>query len=102
MPCAIFHVSHKGMAVYDGDYAPILIEQQDDKIRLVYWPDINQQEPEILDMSGALESSRHLVKADYEDGNCPDCGEPIPDDTMYGEACVNCSHVWNPVRGDDD
>ncbi|MCK9462610.1 MAG: hypothetical protein M0R80_23575 [Proteobacteria bacterium] len=95
-------IQPKGMAVYDGDYAPILIEKQDDTIRLVYWGDINQQEPEILDMSGALESSRHLVKDDYEDGVCGDCQEPIPDDAMYGEACVNCGHVWNPVAPCDD
>ena len=48
----------KGMGVFDGDYGPILVEQVDNVIRLIYWPDINDQEPVIVDMSGALESAR--------------------------------------------
>jgi hypothetical protein len=48
----------EGTAIVDGDYAPILIERFDGRIRLLYWPDINSDEPEIVDMSGALESAR--------------------------------------------
>lgn len=35
------------------------------------------------------------VKDHYEDGNCPDCCEPIPDDVVEGGQCENCEHVWS-------
>jgi hypothetical protein len=88
----------EGMGVYDGDYPPILIERYQGEIRLVYWADINEQEPTIVDLSAALESNRRKVKDDYENGECPDCGEPIPDDAWYGGNCDNCEHVWNEPR----
>lgn len=87
----------EGLAGYDGYFAPILIERWEGKIRLVYWADINDQEPTIVDMSGALESARKKVKDDYENGICPDCQEPIPDEAEYGGNCTNCQHVWNPI-----
>lgn len=31
----------------------------------------------------------------YEDGVCPDCGEPIPDDAQPEEACEVCEHVFH-------
>ena len=31
---------------------------------------------------------------DYENGECPDCGEPIPKDATSGDECVNCGHVF--------
>jgi len=34
------------------------------------------------------------VKESYENGECPDCGEPIPDDSDEGQACTNCGHVF--------
>jgi len=34
------------------------------------------------------------VKNAYEDGVCPDCGEPIPDDAVDGVNCANCGHVF--------
>lgn len=42
-----------------------------------------------------------LLKDFYEDGLCPDCGEPIPDDAVEGEACHNCGHVFSEPRPDD-
>ena len=30
----------------------------------------------------------------YEDGVCPDCQEEIPEDTVDGEECKNCGHVF--------
>lgn len=40
-----------------------------------------------------------LVKSCFLNGECPDCGEPIPDDAVSGEECSNCGHVfWH----DDD
>lgn len=30
----------------------------------------------------------------YDEGVCPDCGEPIPSDYIGGEDCVNCGHVF--------
>jgi hypothetical protein len=34
----------------------------------------------------------------YEDGVCPDCGEPIPQDVEEGSECVNCGHVFYSVE----
>lgn len=31
----------------------------------------------------------------YENGACPDCGEPIPRTAQYGNDCSNCTHVFN-------
>lgn len=45
------------------------------------------------------------IKANYEGGVCPDCGESIPDDAVNGSECDNCGHVFydaeHGVRTDD-
>jgi hypothetical protein len=92
----------EGMGVKDGDYAPILIERDQGKIRLIYWPDINQEEPVIVDLSGALESARLKLLDMYYDGICPDCDTPIPTDAVEGDSCSNCGHVWTYQRPCDD
>ena len=35
------------------------------------------------------------VKAQYEHGDCPDCGRTIPDAAAYESACEHCGHVFN-------
>jgi len=52
--------------------------------------------------SSLFELSR-LAKPQYEGGNCPDCGEPIPDDATFGDGCENCEHVfvWGHDEGDE-
>ncbi len=50
----------EGMGVWDGPFAPVLLERHRGKLRLVVWANINQQEPtHIIDLSEALESNRH-------------------------------------------
>ena len=86
----------EGTGIHEGDFAPILLEFYEGKVRLVVWGDINNEDPtHAIDLSGALESNRRKVKDDYENGECPDCGEPIPEDAYYGGNCENCGHVWN-------
>ena len=34
------------------------------------------------------------VKDNYEDGICPDCSLDIPSNTVNGDECVNCGHVF--------
>ena len=34
------------------------------------------------------------VRDSYEDGECPDCGLPIPENVVDGESCQNCSHIF--------
>jgi DNA-directed RNA polymerase subunit RPC12/RpoP len=34
------------------------------------------------------------IKASYDNGECPDCGETIPDDVANGQACANCGHTF--------
>ncbi len=40
----------------------------------------------------------NVIVADYDNGECPDCGESIPDDVSEGDECENCGHVfWKDV-----
>jgi len=42
------------------------------------------------------------VKEYYDYGKCPDCGKDIPKDTVEGEECTNCGHIfWVERTGDD-
>jgi hypothetical protein len=34
------------------------------------------------------------AKPKYDDGECPDCGEPISEEAVREENCPNCGHVW--------
>ena len=34
------------------------------------------------------------IKDNYDEGECPDCGDPIPDDMVDGGECANCGHVF--------
>jgi hypothetical protein len=56
----------EGMGTLDGQYAPILIEREAGRIRLIYWPDINKDEPVIVDMSGALEVNSNFAQVQPE------------------------------------
>jgi hypothetical protein len=94
-------IQPEGMGVYEGDFAPILIERANGKVRLIYWPDINDQEPVIVDMSGALLSNSDLAWQQYKNGSCPDCSTEIPMTAVKGEACENCGHVWAWGPNDD-
>jgi rubredoxin len=42
------------------------------------------------------------IKDAYEDGECPDCGQDIPNDVTDGDACSNCGHVFTEEKADDD
>ncbi|MFA5419530.1 MAG: hypothetical protein WC341_13850 [Bacteroidales bacterium] len=92
-------IQPEGTGTFEGDFAPIVLEFYEGKVRLLVWSDINAQDPtHVIELPGALETARKKVKDDYENGVCPDCGEPIPDDAYYGGSCTNCNHVWNPVN----
>lgn len=41
------------------------------------------------------------VKDDYENGECPDCGTPIPDEATAGDECSNCGHVFWHAQDND-
>jgi hypothetical protein len=41
------------------------------------------------------------VRDEYEDGECPDCGEPIPEEAVEWSACENCGHVFSFAHPDD-
>lgn len=41
------------------------------------------------------------MRDQYENGECPDCGDPISKLCVNGEACSNCGHVfWHPDSAD--
>ena len=42
------------------------------------------------------------VKDQYEDGVCPDCGEDIPEDSVFEAACDNCGHVFTKICPNDE
>ena len=42
------------------------------------------------------------IKEGYIDGECPDCGEEIPDDVVCCQACKNCGHVFTESVNDED
>jgi len=43
----------------------------------------------------------NAIKASYNNGECSDCGETIPDNVQEGEQCANCDHVFCSPRPDD-
>ena len=45
-----------------------------------------------VEVMGAIITNK--VKQSYENGECPDCGEDIPDDIVNGDKCANCGHVF--------
>ena len=48
----------EGTGVFDGTYAPIVLEFYDGRLRLLVWDNINEQEPKIIELSQAHESQR--------------------------------------------
>lgn len=56
----------------------------------------------LIDLTSKFQTANQPVKASYPDGECPDCGEDIPDDVANGEACANCGHVFCIETEDDD
>jgi hypothetical protein len=48
------------------------------------------------------ENDPQEICAFYEDGECPDCKETIPEETLDGESCKNCGHVFCLPKEDDD
>lgn len=38
----------------------------------------------------------NAIKNNYPDGVCPDCRTLIPDNTIDGNECKNCGHVFHP------
>lgn len=53
------------------------------------WEEIQVDLPEDND------SDVNYIKAQYDDGECPDCGEGIPGNIVDGERCSNCGHVFS-------
>lgn len=44
----------------------------------------------------------NTIKAAYHNGECPDCGDEIPDDVQEGQACANCEHVFGEERPNNE
>lgn len=44
----------------------------------------------------------NAIKDSYPNGECPDCGEAIPDDVVEGQACSNCEHVFTTEQPNDE
>lgn len=38
------------------------------------------------------------MKKSYKNGECPDCGDPIPKRTSDGDECKNCGHVFYKLK----
>jgi len=57
----IFVEGYGTAGMEDGFGAPIFIEFYEGKLRVVLNPDINVEDPEIIEMQGALEQKREAV-----------------------------------------
>ena len=60
---AIRPQGHGECEAADGYGTPILLEHYEGKCFVRVWPDINQADPQNIDMSGALESNRTELEA---------------------------------------
>lgn len=55
------------------------------------------------DIIKLMEGTNRMTIVDfYLNKECPDCGEPIPDDMVDGGSCEICGHVFCYPREDDD
>jgi hypothetical protein len=45
-----------------------------------------------------MPKKKTALQDSYPDAECPDCGEPIPEDTSDGDSCCNCNHVFYTER----
>lgn len=45
---------------------------------------------------------QNKIKKLYENGECPDCGDMIPNNVVEGDACAGCGHVFYEQHPDDD
>lgn len=43
----------------------------------------------------------NLIQDSYPNKECPDCGEPIPEDLQEGQDCRNCGHIFCLEKKDD-
>ena len=43
----------------DGEGVPIMIDKSGGKVQVIIWSDINQKDPIVIDLSGALETKRN-------------------------------------------
>lgn len=41
------------------------------------------------------------IQSQYENAECPECGEPIPDTAVDGSECVNCGYVFYIYEPDE-
>lgn len=66
----------------------------------IFWLDFSEDRPM---MGTFVNTELDGVRAAYEDGECPDCREPIPEDAGEGDECANCHHVfWGDHHHDHD
>jgi hypothetical protein len=42
-----------------------------------------------------------LIRESYSDAECPDCGDPIPEDVVDGQECKNCGHTFCIPQSND-
>ena len=56
------------------------------------------------DLKNAVRDAGYLnpVKDAYEYGDCPDCGQEIPNNVEEGQSCSNCTHVFYSQSGAQD
>lgn len=86
--------SYTHAEVYDmGDEDDVAQYDKDVK----HW----ESQPEWLEEEDTEEDD-DPIKDHYPEGECPDCGEPIPDDAVAGTECENCGHVFCREQDTDE
>jgi len=54
---------------------PICLEIYEGRLRLIFWPDINKEEPTVIDMEGARETAREKEMRVIESNSLPYFGD---------------------------
>jgi len=73
------------------------VKAVDGETFLVYVSDSRDAVEEVTDRlnyAGITAFVEETVRSLYDDGECPDCGEDIPEHYTSGDSCVNCEHVF--------
>lgn len=58
-------------------------------------PEPYENDLEELGNREAWEDAQAEMREEFEEGECPDCGEVIPEGTENGDECENCEHVFH-------
>ena len=63
---SIYPQGHGDLGSADGHGCPLFIEFYQGRLRVIAFPDINDQDPQIIDLSGAKEDTRLIIEEKHK------------------------------------